>query len=136
LERTPTLDASKVWTVGDTEYAWKLKEPVSSTKVEKYPVAFKLADATDKHPAQVEKIIEEKVVGRWTESRVSGELTAQQKADLMTCVDQLIDATAQARSRANEVEINPTVRVGATIAKRLLDAVLKSGEFGRGVGRG
>lgn len=102
----PTLDATKHWQLDvDTgEYVWVTKFPEETTKTEKVIVPVIMAQATDKHPAQVQAVSKDVVVGKFTTIKRSGAATALQKADIIKTVDDLIIEVKQARMRANETE--------------------------------
>lgn len=79
-----------------------------------------LYDATDKHPAQIEKWEEQVPVGEYTEEILSGMLTSARKAELLGRIDQLIQAVKKARQRANATDLEPR-----KIGKSLFDFINK-----------
>lgn len=98
----------------DTKYApaddgrkgsWTAVDPDITTKTERTKEPFIKAPATDKHPAQVDVVEKDVVVGTFTNIKLSGAATSQQKAQLIELIDDLIAATKQARMRANTVEV-------------------------------
>jgi hypothetical protein len=101
----PTLDASKEWKI-DYNAAqagtWQVLYPHS-----------------DKHPAQVEKVVSDAVIGTFTQDNVSGATTAIQKAQVIATLDELITAIKQARTRANSV-----TAVTETIGQTLVDLIM------------
>lgn len=129
LVKTPTLNAAKRWTHGATKHTWQLAEAEKTTKTAKVVSGVILAPATDKHPAQVEKVISEPVIGEFTTMQYSGEVTAQQKADLLAAIDDLIAGVKQARSRCNEIEV-VKANIGSAIKYVLMEALMASGEYG------
>jgi hypothetical protein len=100
----PTLDATKAWIRSPLDNVWQLQYPEETVKTEKVVVPVIMAPATDKHPAQVQAVGKDNVVGKFTLMKRSGEATAQQKADMLKIVDELLVETKQARMRANETE--------------------------------
>ena len=60
-----------------------------------------LYEATDKHPAQIEKWEEQVPVGEYTEDITNGMLTPARKSELLGNIDTLIQAVKKARQRAN-----------------------------------
>lgn len=104
----PTLDASKAWEQ-DLNAAqagtWKAVHPQVTTKTEKVMTPVILYQATKEHPAQVEKVSTDKVVGTFTTHHVSGATTAIQKAQVLAVLDELVTEVKKARTRANSVEV-------------------------------
>ena len=94
--------------------------PEVTTKTEKKPVPFVKAPATAQHPAQVETVIEEAVIGRYSKVSFSGAITSLQKANLIAAADELIAEARKARQRANCIEVNPE-KGGRTLANLFLN---------------
>lgn len=118
----PTLDASKHWEV-DTEagtHQWRAKFAEDTTKTEKTIVPVTLKEATKEHPAQVQVVSKDQVVGMFTTQRRSGAATAIEKSEAIKLVDELLIEIKQARMRANQTEVAPTVSVGEVLKKILL----------------
>lgn len=132
LLEAPTIDASRTWENGAVKYTWRAVDDDVVTKTEKRLTPVVLSPATDKHPAQIEKVVNDAVVGKWITRKSSGELTAQQKADLLAAIDELISEGSKARSRCNEIEVNKSVNVGMVITSVLRDALLSSNEYTTG----
>ncbi|MFF5209466.1 hypothetical protein [Streptosporangium sp. NPDC000396] len=63
------------------------------------------AEATDKHPAQVEVYYEEIVVGFWTKVAFSGAVPQKRVNELLERVIKLQDAVKFAREEANGIEV-------------------------------
>lgn len=114
----------------DTKYApsddgrkgsWTAIDPDITTKTERTKEPFIKAPATDKHPAQVDVVEKDVVVGTFTNIKLSGAATTQQKAQAIELIDDLIAATKQARMRANTVEVVEG-RVGVAITAYLMQA--------------
>jgi LysM repeat protein len=118
----PTLDPTKGFKVdttrGDDFY---VAREVTKNRTRKTKKAFQLAPATDKHPAQVQLIEEDVVVGVITEQEWSSMLTVVQKGDMLDRVEELIRSVRRARSKANEVEVDSTKKFG----NKLLNYVFK-----------
>ncbi len=62
------------------------------------------AEATEKHPAQVEVYYEDVTVGYWRTVKFSGALTAQRVNELLDRVEKLQQAVKFAREEANNIE--------------------------------
>jgi hypothetical protein len=75
---------------------------------------------SEKHPAQIEKWDDSKVVGVYTTQKWNGMLTPAQKAAYLERVDNLIKSVKQARQRANAVEV-----VEADIGKKFQEYIHK-----------
>jgi hypothetical protein len=115
----PTLDASRQWSLDPQTGAWT-GQPEYSTKTEKIIGAVELSPATDKHPAQIEKVTRDVPVGKITLVRRSGAATAVQKAEAIKLVDELLVEVKKARMRANETELVSGQRVGDTLKALIL----------------
>lgn len=98
----PTLDPSRQWSK-EADGVFKSEAPqTSQTEKIMYPVV--MAEATDKHPAQVKEATKDIVVGTFSQTDLSGAATTQQKADVLALCDRLLAAVKQARMRANSTE--------------------------------
>jgi hypothetical protein len=120
FEAIPTIDATKDWVTSPMRAVWATKYPEETVKTEKVVVPVIMSPATDKHPAQVQAIGKDVVVGKFTVVKRTGEATAQQKADMIKVVDELIVEIKQARMRANETEA-----VTDKIASRLVALLIE-----------
>lgn len=102
----PTLDATKHWAKADQIGAniWQTQFPEEATKTEKQVIPVIMAPATDKHPAQIQAVQKDIVVGKFTTTKRSGAATAIQKAEAIKRIDELLIEVKQARMRANETE--------------------------------
>jgi hypothetical protein len=107
----PTLEPGEHW-IKDTQnkntYVADVKYSHRTNKVLKPVVLY---PHTDKHPAQIDKIMVDERVGTWATTKYSGKLAPIEKADFLERIDQLIGAVKKARCRANEVEA-PSLQVG------------------------
>lgn len=121
----PTLDASRQWTLDPQTGAWT-SQPEHTTKTEKTVGAVELSPATDKHPAQIEKVTRDVPVGKITLIRRSGAATAVQKAEAIKLVDELLVEVKQARMRANTVDVRPDTPAVGHVLKDLILNVFKN----------
>ncbi len=101
--------------------SWVACDADITTKTERTKEPFIKAPATDKHPAQVEVVEKDIVVGTFTNIKLSGAATTLQKARAIELIDDLIAAVKQARMRANTVEVVEG-KIGATISEYLMQA--------------
>lgn len=104
LAAVPTLDPSESWEY-DTHTDTFRSAPVQTTRTKKIPRNHVLAEATDRHPAQVQVYQEDVVVGYWTKVAFSGAVTAARRNELLARTDKLIDAVKKAREQANTAEV-------------------------------
>lgn len=102
----PTLEPGERW-IWDSQTRSYCADPKESFKTKKVRKNHVKAEATDKHPAQVEVYHEDVIVGIWTTKKWSGALTPAEKADVLERVDELVRAVKQARQRANSHEVEP-----------------------------
>lgn len=102
----PVLDSKYGWEADATATlgVFKTSEPEVTFRSKKVLRHKVLVEATNQHPAQVEKWPEDTQVGQYTKRMWSGALTASQKATILGRVDQLLDASKRALSAANNAE--------------------------------
>jgi len=127
VEAAPTLDATKNWVpaVQLGRHVWELSAPEKTTKTEKIMTPVIMAPATDKHPAQVQAVTKDYVVGTYITTRRSGACTAVQKSDALVQMDDLLIEIKQARMRANETEAT-TDRIAAKLVAVILEPLGKA----------
>lgn len=104
VAKLPVLDAAESWTFDQAADCWAT-EPVQTTKTKKIPRNHVKAEATEKHPAQVEVYYEDVVVGHWRTVKFSGALPARRVKELLERVDKLQQAVKFAREEANNLEV-------------------------------
>jgi hypothetical protein len=100
VKKLPVLDASETWTLDPSADCWAT-EPVQTVKTKKVPRNHVKAEATDKHPAQVEVYHEDVIVGFWKTVKFSGALPARRVNELSQRVEKLQQAVKFAREEAN-----------------------------------
>ena len=113
IKKLPVLDSSETWAFDPSADCWAT-EPVQTVKTKKIPRNHVKAEATDKHPAQVEVYYEDVVVGGWRTIKFSSALPAQRINELLSRVEKLQEAVKFAREEANNLEIVEQ-KVGAKI---------------------
>lgn len=113
VKKLPVLDASESWTFDPSADCWAT-EPVSTLKTKKVPRNHVKAEATEKHPAQVEVYYEDVVVGTWRTIKFSGALPARRVHELLDRVEKLQEAVKFAREEANNREVTEQ-KIGATV---------------------
>ena len=104
VDKLPVLDPAEDWEFDEARgcYASAAVQTVRSKKVPRNHVK---AEATDRHPAQVEVYTEDVPVGRWTTTKLSGALPATRVKELREQVTKLQEAVKFAREQANSVTI-------------------------------
>jgi hypothetical protein len=123
IDAMPILDASREWSLSSSgrkgEYVSVTSEVTSKTEKVSTPVI--LYEATDHHPAQIQVVNTDKVIGTFTKLLISGAASSKQKADAVSTIDELLVEVKQARQRANSVEII-NEKIGSTITDLILAA--------------
>lgn len=109
----PVLDPNETWNLDAGNGIYKSK-PVTTHRTKKVVKPLVLFPATDKHPAQTDKIIEDVVVGFWDTVKMSGAVEEKAKKALLKKVETLLDAVKTAREEANNSEA-PKVEVGQEV---------------------
>jgi hypothetical protein len=102
VKKLPVLDTAESWSFNDSADCWST-EPVRTIRTKKVPRNHVKAEATEKHPAQVEVYYEDIAVGYWTTVKFSGALPATRVAQLLERVEKLQQAVKFAREEANGV---------------------------------
>jgi hypothetical protein len=113
VKKLPVLDGAEAWT-HDPSTDWYRTEAVRTLRTKKVPRNHVKAEATEKHPAQVEVYYEDIAVGYWTQTKFSGALPAQRVNELVERVEKLSQAVKFAREEANTFEVTDQ-RVGETV---------------------
>lgn len=104
VKKLPVLDAAEHWTFDPSADSWAT-EPLQTTRTKKVPRNHVKAEATDKHPAQVEVYHEDIIVGTWKTVKFSGALPASRINQLLERVEKLQQAVKFAREEANASEV-------------------------------
>ena len=117
IKKLPVLDASESWTFDPSADCWAT-EPVQTLKTKKVPRNHVKAEATEKHPAQVEVYYEDIVVGHWRTIKFSGASPAKRVNELLTRVEHLQESVKFAREEANNLKVEEQ-KVGEKIFKYL-----------------
>lgn len=103
VKKLPTLDPSESWLFDSAQDCYAT-EPVQTVKTKKVMRNHVRAEATDKHPAQVETYSEDVRVGTWKTIKYSGALPQKEVNELLVRVEQLQKAVKFAREEANSAE--------------------------------
>lgn len=113
VKKLPVLDAAETWTLDPSTDWWKT-DPVRTIRTKKVPRNHVKAEATEKHPAQVEVYYEDVPIGYWTTVKFSGALAARKVNELVDRVEKLQHAVKFAREEANGSEVTDR-RVGDAV---------------------
>lgn len=120
IAKLPVLDPAERWQADDNAGAGVFRTDATKTHRTKKSYRNHIkAEATDKHPAQVEIYTEDETVGYWTTVKFSGALPAARLAELTARVERLHQAVKFAREEANSLEVNE-IRVGESVFAYLL----------------
>ncbi|MFI8858991.1 hypothetical protein ACIGW5_20525 [Streptomyces prasinus] len=113
VRKLPTLDAAESWSHDPSTDWWKT-DPVRTIRTKKVPRNHVKAEATEKHPAQVEVYYEDVPIGYWTTVKFSGALPARRLNELVERIEKLQQAVKFAREEANGAEVTDQ-RVGDAV---------------------
>lgn len=105
IEKLPILDPTQDWTYDTGNGCW-VTPIVETVRTKKVPRNHVRAEATDKHPAQVDVYHEDVVVGTWKRRLLSGALPATHVDELLKRIIALQDAVKVAREKANTVDVD------------------------------
>ncbi len=118
IDKLPELVLTESWTYDSNTDTFKT-EPVETAKSKKLPKAFVKAPATDNHPAQVDVMMEDLLVGYWTTTKFSGAIPREKKRVLRERIEKLLIAVKTARETANQAPA-PQVSVAKEVFGFLL----------------
>ena len=104
VSKLPTLDPSENWSKDNATGVFKT-DVTRTVRTKKVPKNWVKAEATDKHPAQVEIFHEDVIVGTWSTTKFSGALESERVNTLVNRVEALQKAVKFAREEANSTEI-------------------------------
>lgn len=112
----PTLDPAEKWDWNEQAghsgaYATEVVQTKSTKKIPKNHVK---AEATERHPAQVELFTEDVIVGYWNTIKFSGHIRGDRKRELVSRVERLQRAVKTAREEANASSV-PQMKIGGAM---------------------
>ena len=106
IAKLPVLDPSEDWEPEPDEVSGvRRTRPVQTVRSKKIPRNHVRAEATERHPAQVDVFTEDVPEGDWTTVKFSGALPAARVRLLLERVTKLQHAVKYAREEANATEI-------------------------------
>jgi hypothetical protein len=104
VRKLPALEASENWTYDASADCWAT-DPVQTARTKKVPRNHVKAEATDRHPAQVDVYHEDVMVGYWQTTKFSGALPLTRINELVERVETLQKAVKYAREEANSIQV-------------------------------
>jgi hypothetical protein len=104
LSKVPTLDPAFRWRE-NADTGLRESEAASTVRTKKIKEHVVAVPATDKHPAQVYFNERDEAVGTWSNVRLSGAISEQDKRKMLARVVQLQAAVKQAREAANATQL-------------------------------
>lgn len=120
VKKLPVLDPAEHWTFDTAQACW-VTDPAETVRTKKVLRNHVKAEATDKHPAQVEVYTEDVGVGRWHTIKFSGAMPQSRINQLLFRVEELQRAVKHAREEANGTEVTDK-HIGATVFSYLFAA--------------
>lgn len=116
----PTLVPGIKWNIDNKSGpgVFVAEHDIVQMKTRKDPEFRVVYEATDNHPAQIEKIDKVQDVGRYITTTYSGRMTPLEKAERITKIDKLMGAVKKARMRANNIDI-----IDATIGEAIFNYI-------------
>ncbi len=115
VKKLPTLDPAERWE-WDTNTGTYATNPTETMRNKKTIRNHVKAEATDKHPAQVEVYHEDVPVGRWRTIKFSGAIPPTAVQEMVARVEALQDAVKIARENANGTEVDD-IKVGQALSE-------------------
>jgi hypothetical protein len=119
FSKVPVLDPAVRWEPDTTGNATWRSVPEETTRSKKVLRNHVKAEATEKHPAQVETYSADEIVGTWELTKFSGAVSADTRSHLLQRVNTLIDAVRHAIEEANSTLVEQQ-HVGETVFAYLL----------------
>lgn len=118
LEALPTQDPAVrwVWDSSHKAYAGPMETTLSKRTVKSFVT---VAPATEHHPEQVRDVEKEEVMGIWEKTLYTGLLDPKERNEILHRLKVLIEAVAEARIRANDIEVIPS-KLGTELMAHLL----------------
>lgn len=104
VSKLPTLDPAEQWVFDSNTDSYRTN-PTVSNRTKKVLRNHVKAEATDKHPAQVEVYSEDVKVGEWSTVKFSGAIPAKEKNEISSRISRLSDAVKFARETANNLDV-------------------------------
>lgn len=123
FSKCPTHRPGTSWKPKETaalQGVWEAEHPAIEKKGEKVVKPFVLSQATEHHPAQVDKMTTDVPVADVVTIEETGTLSPREKADIITRVNKLLLATQEALTRANSNTVELPPGIGPALANYVL----------------
>lgn len=120
VSKLPTLDPSEKWTFDENANCFA-SSPADTTRTKKVMKNHVKAEASERHPAQVEVFTEDEIVGYWTTVKFSGAIPAKKQKELLDRVEKLQHAVKFTREACNSIEVK-NVRIGDALFGYIFDS--------------
>ena len=104
LAKLPELDPGDEWEYDTKAGAYKSSEKITYKTKKAFKNHVK-AEATDKHPAQVETYTEDIPIGKYIKYDFSGNIHKADKEKLLNKIEEMKTAVKLAREEANSIEV-------------------------------
>lgn len=118
IDKLPVLDEAEDWKEDPSTGQFRT-DVVTRNRTEKIQEFKIVAEATDKHPAQVAQLVKDTTVGYWDQTKLSAALPVPRKEALVARIEALIGAVKLARGKANEVDA-PRQKIAGTLFEFVL----------------
>lgn len=105
IAKLPTLSQDDEWNWDEGQQVWRTPQTTTNRTKKVYRNHVK-AEATERHPAQVEIYTEDETVGYWDLVKFSGAVPPARVRELSARVSELQVAVKHAREKANSREID------------------------------
>jgi len=122
ISKLPRLAITEDWSY-DTNRGVYITEPVDTVRNVKIQEPLTLAQATDKHPAQVQLITKDVPAGTWSTVKLSGAMPADTITVLLERVEALQKAIKFAREQANMLEVT-NITDGDVLLNYVMDGTI------------
>lgn len=117
VDKLPVFDMATNWNWDANAGLWR-SDVTITVRNKKVPKNWVKAEATDKHPAQVEIFHEDVLVGYWDKTEFSGAVSPSEKRALQVKVQKFAEAVRLAREAANSSEVVDR-QVGAAVISHI-----------------
>lgn len=120
ISKVPTLDPAVRWSEDETGEALYRSAEEQTTRSQKVLKNHVKAEATEKHPAQVDTFTVDEIVGTWTLTKFSSAMSVKDRDVLLQRVNDVIDAVRKAVEQANATPVDQK-HVGEILFAHLLN---------------
>lgn len=114
ISKMPVTDIAENWVWDGDQEVWRSEtvETIRSRKVEEFPI---IVQATDKHPAQVAKIVRDVPEGKWSTTKLSGAASPKDRDEYAARCKALLEAVKKAREEANVTPVTDVALGGSLL---------------------